>query len=100
MMCAKLPTLLFASGRQWSWFIDEFDRIEDWVTFGRKFADTIKTLSDYAVDATMILVAKTGYGRGTIAEHESISRAIVGSTASHGAAMKPKEITDRATARA
>lgn len=77
----KLPVALF---------IDEFDRIEDSTT-RRKFADTIKTLSDNAVDATIILVGVADTVAELIAEHESISRNIV---QVHMPRMEPKELAE------
>jgi hypothetical protein len=56
--------------------IDEFDRITDSTT-RRKFADTIKILSDWAVNATIVLVGVADSVGELIAEHESISRALV-----------------------
>jgi Cdc6-like AAA superfamily ATPase len=83
-------TLLSGSGLPVVLFIDEFDRIEDRIV-RRKFADTIKTLSDYAVDATVILVGVGDTIGELIAEHESISRAIV---QVHMPRMEPKELAE------
>ena len=55
--------------------IDEFDRISD--SYRAIFADTIKTLSDHAVPATVILVGVADSVDQLIAEHESIQRALV-----------------------
>ncbi len=55
--------------------IDEFDRIAD--SYRAIFADTIKTLSDHAVPATVILVGVADSVDQLIAEHESIQRALV-----------------------
>lgn len=55
--------------------IDEFDRIGD--SYRAIFADTIKTLSDHAVPATVILVGVADSVDQLIAEHESIQRALV-----------------------
>ncbi|TMD93031.1 MAG: AAA family ATPase, partial [Chloroflexi bacterium] len=68
--------LLSGSGQPIVLFIDEFDRIEDRVT-RRKFADAIKALSDYAVDATIVLVGVADNVGELIAEHQSINRALV-----------------------
>jgi Cdc6-like AAA superfamily ATPase len=54
--------------------IDEFDRIDD--RYRTIFADTIKTLSDHAVPATVILVGVADSVDQLIAEHESIQRAL------------------------
>jgi Cdc6-like AAA superfamily ATPase len=55
--------------------IDEFDRVED--SYRTIFADTIKTLSDHAVPATVVLVGVADSVDQLIAEHESIQRALV-----------------------
>lgn len=55
---------------------DEFDRLQD-AEAKRLLADTIKTLSDYAVDATLLLVGVADSVDSLIAEHQSIERALV-----------------------
>jgi Cdc6-like AAA superfamily ATPase len=55
--------------------IDEFDRIDD--NYRPIFADTIKSLSDHAVAATVILVGVADSVEHLISEHESIQRALV-----------------------
>jgi len=55
--------------------IDEFDRVKD-RQIETAFADTIKTLSDNAVDATLIVVGVADSLNQLIAEHKSIQRAI------------------------
>jgi len=55
--------------------IDEFDRVDD--NYRTIFADTIKTLSDHAVPATVILVGVADSVDQLIAEHESTQRALV-----------------------
>jgi Cdc6-like AAA superfamily ATPase len=55
--------------------IDEFDRVDE--SYRAIFADTIKTLSDNAVPATVILVGVADSVDQIIAEHESIQRALV-----------------------
>jgi hypothetical protein len=55
--------------------IDEFDRMKD-RGLETAFADTIKTLSDNAVDATLIIVGVADSLNQLIAEHKSIQRAI------------------------
>lgn len=54
---------------------DEFDRISD-LNVRRAVADTIKTLSDHAVDATVVLVGVGENVDDIIAEHRSIERAL------------------------
>ena len=55
--------------------IDEFDRLPSDVK--RQIADTIKTLSDHAVDVTVILVGVADSVMQLIEEHESVGRALV-----------------------
>jgi Cdc6-like AAA superfamily ATPase len=55
--------------------IDEFDRLDD--SYRAIFADTIKTLSDHAVAATVVLVGVADSVDHLIAEHASIQRALV-----------------------
>ena len=54
--------------------IDEFDRVAGKV--GGQFADTIKTLSDQSVPATLVLVGVADSVSALISEHESIERAL------------------------
>lgn len=54
---------------------DEFDRVTD-PAVRRAMADTIKTLSDNAIKATMIVIGVADDIEELIAEHESIDRAI------------------------
>ena len=56
--------------------VDEFDRIED-PDIDAMFADTIKTLSDFNVDATLILAGAADDVDDLIAEHESVNRCLV-----------------------
>ena len=56
--------------------IDEFDRLRD-ERAGGLFADTIKTLSDYSVPATIVLVGVADTVDELIREHLSIERALV-----------------------
>jgi Cdc6-like AAA superfamily ATPase len=55
--------------------IDEFDRVND--SYRAIFADTIKTLSDHAVSATIVLVGVADSVSQLVSEHESIQRALV-----------------------
>jgi Cdc6-like AAA superfamily ATPase len=56
--------------------IDELDQVRDQETTSR-LANTIKTLSDHATDATLILVGVADSVDKLIAEHHSIDRALV-----------------------
>lgn len=56
--------------------IDEFDRITDHET-ATLMADTVKTLSDHAVDTTLLLVGVADSVDSLIAEHQSVERALV-----------------------
>lgn len=56
--------------------IDEVDRIKDRSTT-TLLADTIKNLSDHAVDTTLILVGVAESVETLLAEHESVQRALI-----------------------
>jgi len=56
--------------------IDEFDRLKG-TDDTRLFADTIKTLSDYAVQATVVLVGVADAVEDLIEGHESVLRNLV-----------------------
>ena len=56
--------------------IDEFDRISD-ITTKKLLTDTIKSLSDFSVDTTLILVGVADSVNELIREHQSIERALV-----------------------
>ncbi len=56
--------------------IDEFDRIED-PDIDALFADTIKTLSDFTLDTTLVLVGVADDIDDLIREHESVDRCLV-----------------------
>jgi Cdc6-like AAA superfamily ATPase len=55
--------------------LDEFDRLDQGVK--RAFADTIKTLSDHAVGATVVLVGVADSVDQLIEEHQSVERALI-----------------------
>lgn len=55
---------------------DEFDRLQD-TRAKTLLADTIKMLSDYAVDSTILLVGVADSVDALIAEHQSIERALI-----------------------
>jgi Cdc6-like AAA superfamily ATPase len=55
--------------------IDEIDRVQDKATMGL-MADTIKTLSDHSVDATLVLVGVGNSVDELISEHQSVERAL------------------------
>ena len=55
--------------------IDEFDRVGE--NYRSIFADTIKTLSDHAVSATVVLVGVADSVEHLISGHESVQRALV-----------------------
>jgi Cdc6-like AAA superfamily ATPase len=56
--------------------IDEVDRIKDKTTT-TLLADTIKNLSDHAIDTTLVLVGVAESVDTLIAEHESVQRALI-----------------------
>jgi hypothetical protein len=56
--------------------LDEFDRIQD-KKVTQLIADTIKSLSDYSVNATLIIVGVAEHVSSLIEGHESITRCLV-----------------------
>ena len=56
-------------------FFDEFDRLEV-EGVHREFADTIKTLSDQIIPATVVIVGVADNVDGLISEHASVERAL------------------------
>jgi Cdc6-like AAA superfamily ATPase len=56
--------------------IDEFDRLTDLPT-KTAIADTVKTLSDHSVNATMVIVGVADSVNELITEHRSVERALV-----------------------
>jgi Cdc6-like AAA superfamily ATPase len=77
--------------------IDEFDRLPKDVR--RAFADIIKSLSDHAVPATMILVGVADSVDQLIEEHQSIERALVQVHMPRMSAGEIAEIVDKGLAR-
>ena len=71
-----LDTLRKEDARKLILIVDEFDRIQD-PDIDTLFADTIKTLSDFDVDTTLILVGVADDVDDLITEHESINRCLV-----------------------
>ena len=59
----------------WLLIVDEFDRIADQNSM-RLVSDTIKTLSDRAVSATMVLVGVAANVDELLSEHQSIERCL------------------------
>jgi len=56
---------------------DEYDRVPKSLPISRLIADTIKSLSDHAVDSTVIIIGVADSIDELISEHLSIERAIV-----------------------
>jgi len=56
--------------------IDEFDRLPNG-KISRLFADSVKTLSDHSVPATLVLVGVADTVNELIQEHQSVERALV-----------------------
>ena len=69
-------TLRHAGPRKLILIIDEFDRIQD-PDVDTLFADTIKTLSDFSLDTTLVLIGVADDVDDLITEHESIDRCLV-----------------------
>ena len=59
----------------WLLIVDEFDRLTDQNSV-RLMSDTIKTLSDYAISATMVLVGVATNVDELLSEHQSIERCL------------------------
>jgi Cdc6-like AAA superfamily ATPase len=57
-------------------FLDEFDRLRS-TESATLFADTIKTLSDQLVRATVVMVGVADDVEGLVAEHRSVERALI-----------------------
>jgi len=70
--------------------VDEFDRIEN-PDVDAMFADTIKTLSDFEIDTTLVIVGVADDVDDLIAEHESIDRCLL---QSHLPRMQPDELRE------
>jgi len=77
--------------------VDEFDRVPTEVR--RAFADTIKTLSDHAVAATVVLVGVAESVDQLIDEHHSIERALVQIQMPRMSTSEIEEIIDTGLAR-
>ena len=69
-------TLRQAEHRKLILIVDEFDRIQD-PDVDTLFADTIKTLSDFSLDTTLVLIGVADDVDDLITEHESIDRCLV-----------------------
>lgn len=79
--------------------IDELDRIED-KSVTSLLSDTIKTLSDHAVDCTLILVGVADSVDALIAEHHSIERALVQVRMPRMSVGELQQIVDKGLAKA
>jgi Cdc6-like AAA superfamily ATPase len=77
--------------------IDEFDRLP--ASVRRPFADLIKSLSDHAVAATIILVGVADSVEQLIEEHHSVERALVQVPMPRMSAKEIEEILDKGTAK-
>lgn len=71
------------------WVFDEFDRLRK--KEARPFTDLMKALSDFAVDATIILVGVAETVEELVADHASIGRAIIQVPMPR---MKPEELNE------
>ena len=67
--------LLQTHPASWLLIVDEFDRLDDRESI-RLMSDTIKTLSDHAVPATMVLVGVADSVEDLLGEHRSIERCL------------------------
>jgi Cdc6-like AAA superfamily ATPase len=73
---SDIRRFLELAGKEFHIIIDEFDRLSD-ADAPRLMADTIKVLSDHAVEATIILVGVADSVDQLIGEHASIDRSLV-----------------------
>lgn len=78
--------------------LDEFDKLND-PDAKALTANTIKSLSDYSVPATLILVGVANSVDGLISQHESISRALVQVPMPRMRAQELEEIVETRLAR-
>lgn len=69
--------LLQQTGTSTVVILDEYDRVPKDSTASSLMADTIKSLSDHSVDATLVIIGVADSIDGLIAEHKSIERALV-----------------------
>lgn len=77
---------------------DEFDKLTN-AEAKALTANTIKSLSDYSVPTTLILVGVADSIDGLLSEHQSISRALVQVPMPRMRALELQEIIDKRTAR-
>jgi len=92
-----IQRILLAGGKPSLIVIDELDRVRSQSTT-RRLADTIKTLSDNSVDATLVLVGVADSVTDLIAEHLSIERALVQLQMPRMSASELSEIIDKGLA--
>ena len=71
-----IDTLREDDSRKFILIVDEFDRIED-PDIDTAFAETIKVLSDFNMDTTIVLVGVADDVDDLIAEHESVNRCLI-----------------------
>ena len=69
-------TLREEDSRKLILIVDEFDRIQD-PDIDVLFADTVKTISDFSLDTTLIFVGVADDVDDLITEHESVNRCLV-----------------------
>ena len=93
----EIRQILQAIGKPSLIIIDELDQIRDKETISR-LANTIKTLSDHSIDATLILVGVADSLDNLIAEHHSIDRALVQIQMPRMSPAELREIIDKGLA--
>lgn len=84
---------LFSDGIILVPIIDEFDRIKDRNT-SNLMADTIKALSDYSVDTTILIIGVADSVDELIREHQSIERTLVQISLPRMSRLEVKEIVE------
>ena len=72
---SAMRILLQTHPANWLLIVDEFDRLDDRTSI-RLISDTIKTLSDHAVPATIVLVGVADSVEELLGEHRSIERCL------------------------
>lgn len=72
---SAMRILLQTYPANWLLIVDEFDRLDDRTSI-RLISDTIKTLSDHAVPATIVLVGVADSVEELLGEHRSIERCL------------------------
>lgn len=90
----RAALIMLTRDRQVVIFFDEFDRMEG-ADIHREFADTIKTLSDQIIPATVVIVGVADNVDELISEHASVERALAQINMPRMSEEELSEIIDR-----